>query len=140
MIKLSFCVCVSLCAANILIVLFIFADLKEALVTEVQEGDLFFSVTSYVAENEDAINLVEGERVYVLGEYRLLNATGVHYQETSCRMFNGCVGGQVGVDWVHLGHDMEKWRAVVNMVNLHIIIGALYLEKEGKNSLHTGFT
>ena len=26
------------------------------------------------------------------------------------------------------------------MVNLHIIVGALYLEKEGKNSLHTGFT
>jgi hypothetical protein len=61
-----------------------FADFKEALVTEIEEGDLFFSITSYVAENEDAINLVEGERVYVIGEYLLLNVTGVHKQETLC--------------------------------------------------------
>nr|CAD7423859.1 unnamed protein product [Timema monikensis] len=33
---------------------------------EVQEGDVLFSVTSYDAEIEDAIDLVEGERVYVL--------------------------------------------------------------------------
>ncbi|KAJ4429601.1 hypothetical protein ANN_21787, partial [Periplaneta americana] len=43
--------------------------LREAVVTELQEGDLFFSVTSYMAENEDAINLVEGERVYVLEQH-----------------------------------------------------------------------
>nr|CAD7257406.1 unnamed protein product [Timema shepardi] len=35
-------------------------------VQEVQEGDVLFSVTSYDAEIEDAIDLVEGERVYVL--------------------------------------------------------------------------
>ncbi|PSN52174.1 Titin [Blattella germanica] len=40
--------------------------LKEEVVLETQEGDLFFSVSSYVAENSEAINLVEGERVYVL--------------------------------------------------------------------------
>lgn len=59
---------------------FVFAVLKEALVTELQEGDLFFSVTSYVAENEDAINLVEGERVYVLGKCLLLSMTLIHNQ------------------------------------------------------------
>lgn len=41
----------------------------------------------------------------------------------------------MGVDWVHLGYDREKWQALVNMVDLCIIVGALYLEKEGKNSL-----
>jgi hypothetical protein len=78
---------------------FIFADLKEALVTELQEGDLFFSVTSYVAENEDAINLVEGERVYVIGKYLLLNMTGIHNQMTSyieC-LVSGCGLGSFGL-------------------------------------------
>jgi hypothetical protein len=71
---------------------FIFADLKEALVTELQEGDLFFSVTSYVAENEDAIHLVEGERVYVLGKYPFLNMTGILNQVTLCIecLMGGC--------------------------------------------------
>ena len=86
--------CVCLRVANILIVSFIFADLKEALVTELQEVDLFFAVTSYVAENEDAINLVEGERVYVLGEYLLLNVTGVHNHTTLCVE---CLVGGVGL-------------------------------------------
>jgi len=87
-----------LSAANNLIVSFIFADLKEALVTEIQEGDLFFAVTSYVAENEDAINLVEGERVYVLGECLLLNVTGVHNQATLCVecLLGGCGLGSPG--------------------------------------------
>lgn len=91
------CVCPS--AANILIVSFIFADLKEALVTELREVDLFFAVTSYVAENEDAINLVEGERVYVLGEYLLLNVTGVHNQAILCVecLLGGCGLGSPGL-------------------------------------------
>jgi hypothetical protein len=63
---------------------FTFTDLKEAVVTELQEGDLFFSVTSYMAENEDSINLVEGERVYVLGRYRLLNLTVIYKLITFC--------------------------------------------------------
>jgi hypothetical protein len=58
--------------------LFLFTDLNEAVVTELQEGDLFFSVTSYVSENEDSIDLVEGERVYVLGRYILLNLTVIY--------------------------------------------------------------
>lgn len=33
---------------------------------EIQEGDVFFSIYSYTAEAEQAIDLVEGERVYVL--------------------------------------------------------------------------
>jgi hypothetical protein len=74
-----------------------FADLKEAVVTEIEEGDLFFSISSYVAENEDAINLVEGERVYVIGEYLLLNVTGVRKQEmcVECLM-GGCGLGSTG--------------------------------------------
>ena len=32
----------------------------------IQEGDVYFSVHSYVAEAEQAIDLVEGERVYVI--------------------------------------------------------------------------
>jgi hypothetical protein len=64
--------------------LFIFTDLKEAVVTELQEGDLFFSLTSYVSENEDSIDLVEGERVYVLGRYILLNLTVIYKRITFC--------------------------------------------------------
>jgi hypothetical protein len=63
---------------KIFIVSFIFTDLKEAVVTELQEGDLFFSVTSFVAENKDAINLVEGERVYVLGKNVLLKLAFIY--------------------------------------------------------------
>lgn len=33
---------------------------------ELQAGDKFFSVCSYVAETDEAINLVEGERVYII--------------------------------------------------------------------------
>lgn len=33
---------------------------------EVQDGDVVFSICVYAAENEDAMNLVEGERVTVL--------------------------------------------------------------------------
>lgn len=54
------------------------------MVTELQEGDLFFSVTSYVAENKDAINLVEGERVYVLGKNMVLNLTLIYNVITFC--------------------------------------------------------
>ncbi|KAJ8898143.1 hypothetical protein PR048_003503 [Dryococelus australis] len=43
-----------------------FADVREAVITEVHEGDVLFSTCSYIAETEGAINLVEGERVYVL--------------------------------------------------------------------------
>lgn len=63
---------------------FTFTGLEEAVVTELQEGDLFFSVTSYVAENEDSVNLVEGERVYVLGRYILLNLTVIYKLITFC--------------------------------------------------------
>jgi hypothetical protein len=54
-------------------------------VIELQEGDLFCSVSSYVAENEDSINLVEGERVYVLGGYILLNLTVIYKLITYCK-------------------------------------------------------
>lgn len=35
-------------------------------IVEVIEGDVFFSVHAYMAEAEQAIDLVEGERVYVI--------------------------------------------------------------------------
>lgn len=41
-------------------------DTKEVLLEDIQEGDVFFSIYSYTAEAEQAIDLVEGERVYVL--------------------------------------------------------------------------
>lgn len=41
-------------------------ETKEVLLEEIQEGDVFFSIFSYTAEAEQAIDLVEGERVYVL--------------------------------------------------------------------------
>lgn len=36
---------------------------------EVEEGDCLFSITSYVAEADQAIDLVEGERVYVVEKH-----------------------------------------------------------------------
>lgn len=35
----------------------------------VRDGDTMFSICSYVAETDEAINLVEGERVYVIGKF-----------------------------------------------------------------------
>lgn len=32
-----------------------------------RSGDTVFAVYSYVAETDEAINLVEGERLYILG-------------------------------------------------------------------------
>lgn len=34
---------------------------------DVRGGDTVFAVYSYVAETDEAINLVEGERLYILG-------------------------------------------------------------------------
>jgi hypothetical protein len=46
----------------------VLADTEEETTSplEPQEGDEFFSLCSYVADTEEAMNLVEGERVYVL--------------------------------------------------------------------------
>lgn len=35
---------------------------------DVRGGDTVFAVYSYVAETDEAINLVEGERLYILGK------------------------------------------------------------------------
>lgn len=32
------------------------------------EGEIMFAIRSYIAENEDALDLVEGEKVYVIGK------------------------------------------------------------------------
>jgi len=32
------------------------------------DGEIMFAIRSYIAENEDALDLVEGEKVYVLGK------------------------------------------------------------------------
>lgn len=37
----------------------------------VQEGDKMYSICSYIAETEEAINLVEGEKVFVIGQYSI---------------------------------------------------------------------
>jgi len=34
----------------------------------VREGDTMFSICSYIAETEEAINLVEGEKIYIIGK------------------------------------------------------------------------
>lgn len=39
---------------------------------DVRSGDTVFAVYSYVAETDEAINLVEGERLYILGEIILI--------------------------------------------------------------------
>jgi len=35
------------------------------------DGEIMFAIRSYIAENEDALDLVEGEKVYVMGKYFL---------------------------------------------------------------------
>lgn len=40
---------------------------------DVRSGDTVFAVYSYVAETDEAINLVEGERLYILGKYKTDN-------------------------------------------------------------------
>lgn len=34
-----------------------------------EEDNIMYSICTYMAENDDALNLVEGEKVYVIGEY-----------------------------------------------------------------------
>lgn len=32
------------------------------------DGEIMFAIRSYIAENEDALDLVEGEKVYIIGK------------------------------------------------------------------------
>ena len=41
---------------------------EETTALDVSEGDTFYAVSTYVAESEETMHLVEGERVYILGE------------------------------------------------------------------------
>lgn len=44
-------------------------EVQERIIEEVREletGEKFYSVCSYIAETDEAINLVEGERVYII--------------------------------------------------------------------------
>lgn len=34
-----------------------------------EEDNIMYSICTYMAENDDALNLVEGEKVYVIGTY-----------------------------------------------------------------------
>ena len=43
---------------------------EEATALEVSEGDTFYAVSTYAAESEETMHLVEGERVYILGKCR----------------------------------------------------------------------
>lgn len=38
-------------------------------IPDIREGDIVFAVYSYMAETDEAINLVEGERLYILGKF-----------------------------------------------------------------------
>lgn len=44
----------------------------DALPGENVEGSVMFSIRLYVAENDETLNLVEGERVIILGKDRLI--------------------------------------------------------------------
>lgn len=33
-----------------------------------RDGEIMFAIRSYIAENDDALDLVEGEKVYVIGK------------------------------------------------------------------------
>lgn len=39
---------------------------------EIREEDLMYSIVNYASENEDTLNLVEGEKVYVVGKFKTL--------------------------------------------------------------------
>lgn len=39
---------------------------------EIREEDLMYSIVSYASENEDTLNLVEGEKVYVVGKFKTM--------------------------------------------------------------------
>lgn len=36
----------------------------------IKDGDVMYSICSYVAETDEAIDLVEGEKVYIIGSYK----------------------------------------------------------------------
>lgn len=36
------------------------------------EEDVMYSICTYIADNDDALNMVEGERVYVIGKKNIL--------------------------------------------------------------------
>lgn len=41
---------------------------KEYELESADEDNVMFSICTYIADNDDALNLVEGERVYVIGK------------------------------------------------------------------------
>jgi hypothetical protein len=43
------------------------AEESQVVISQCHEGDKMYAICSYVAENEESLNLVEGERVYILG-------------------------------------------------------------------------
>lgn len=48
------------------------AEESQVVISQCHEGDKMYAICSYVAENEESLNLVEGERVYILGEWNYL--------------------------------------------------------------------
>jgi hypothetical protein len=45
-----------------------FTEESQIVSVECHEGDRMYAICSYVAENREALNLVEGERVYIVGK------------------------------------------------------------------------
>jgi hypothetical protein len=54
------------------------AEESQVVISQCHEGDKMYAICSYVAENEESLNLVEGERVYILGELTYLVKIGAH--------------------------------------------------------------
>lgn len=50
-----------------------FLEPGEVRIIETTEGAPLFSICSYVAESDDALSLVEGEKVYVIGKTNFIN-------------------------------------------------------------------
>lgn len=42
---------------------------------EIREEDVMYSIVNYASENEDTVNLVEGEKVYVVGKFMTIMIT-----------------------------------------------------------------
>jgi hypothetical protein len=72
-----------------LILLILLLWYPDAVPGESVEGSVMFSIRLYVAENDETLNLVEGERVIVLGKTTpLLNYSGfINALKDSCMSF-----------------------------------------------------
>ena len=55
---------------------------EETTALEVAEGDTFYAVSTYVAESDETMHLVEGERVYILGTCQRVGQLGRRHRDS----------------------------------------------------------